>query len=82
MKTLVLVKIKAFGNMIKSTRERTFELWNIQKASGVSIKSVPEEPMEDEGEEEKKEPDLLAEPAVVIDIDLSAANANEEMKEE
>ena len=33
IKALVLVKIKAFGIMIRSTRERALELWNARKES-------------------------------------------------
>ena len=36
IKTLMLVKIKAFGNMIRETKERTLELYYVKKASAAA----------------------------------------------
>ena len=36
IKTLMLVKIKAFGNMVRETKERTFELYHVKKASAAA----------------------------------------------
>ena len=55
IKTLMLVKIKAFGNMIRDTKERTLELYHVRKQSASGDQPLkPDEPMVQE--EEKKEP--------------------------
>jgi len=36
IKTLMLVKIKAFGNMIRETKERTIELYHVKKQSAAA----------------------------------------------
>ena len=77
IQALVLVKIKAFGVMIRSTRERALELWSVRKQS-----NVPDKPMA----EEKKEAavlELLSEPLVdpvVIKVEIDSAMAQEELK--
>ena len=48
IQALVLVKIKAFGVMIRSTRERALELWSVRKQS-----NVPDKPMAEEKKEEE-----------------------------
>lgn len=54
IKTLMLVKIKAFGNMIRDTKDRTLELYHVRKQSASSDNPLKaDEPMQ---EEEKKEP--------------------------
>ena len=59
IKTLMLVKIKAFGNMIRETKDRTFELFKVKKLSSEASEKAenasdkkPDEVMQ---EEEKKE---------------------------
>ena len=59
VKTLMLVKIRAFGQMIKETRDRTVELYRVRKQSreddSASQGSVPEDlMMVDEAEELKQ----------------------------
>ena len=59
VKTLMLVKIRAFGQMIKETRDRTVELYRVRKQSreddSASQGSVPEDQMMvDEAEELKQ----------------------------
>lgn len=69
IKTLMLVKIKAFGNMIRETKDRTTELYLVKKQSAAAASSeqpkpvAADEPMQEEEkkqaiqpEEEKKDP--------------------------
>lgn len=52
MKTLMLIKIKAFGEMIKETKDKTIELYRIRKES-VDIDKIPKDISMQE--EEKKD---------------------------
>ena len=82
IKTLVLVKIKAFGAMIRETREKATELYNQRKKDNPSAqqeeeKSAPKEdqPMKEEGE---KLPEIMVKTKAVDEkkSDSAAANAN------
>ena len=42
IKTLMLVKIKAFGNMIRETKDRTQELYAVKKSSAAEAQSPKE----------------------------------------
>ena len=62
IKTLMLVKIKAFGNMIRETKDRTFELFKVKKISSEANNeksdnspAADKKPDEVMQEEEKKE---------------------------
>lgn len=57
IKTMMLVKIKAFGTMIRDTKERTIELYHVRKQSA-STYQLPKPKNTDEAmqEEEKKDP--------------------------
>lgn len=75
IKTLMLVKIKAFGNMVKETKDRTFELYRVKKQSAEAAEA--EKPKTDEVmlEEEKKEP------AQVIVVNVGASSEEEKKAE-
>ena len=59
IKTLMLVKIKAFGNMVKDTKDRALELYHVRKQSASSDQPLKkDEPMKQE--EEKKDPAIIS----------------------
>ena len=88
VKTLMLVKIRAFGQMIKETRDRTVELYRVRKESreedsashGMEDEvAVPEDQlMVDEAEERKQ----IAEESKEAIIAPEAAPTTEEQKQE
>ena len=73
IKTLMLVKIKAFGNMIRETKDRTQELYAVKKSSAAEAQS-PKETKDDAQmqEEEKKDP-----AQVVVKVNVGSEESKE-----
>ena len=60
VKALMLVKIKAFGNMLRETSQKTFELYNVRKQSKMDIEEEEEDNKEPKSEEEEESKDEAA----------------------
>lgn len=81
IKTLVLVKIKAFGAMIRETREKATELYGQRKKENPSAQEEQKsEPKEDQlmKEDGEKLPDIMVKIKAAAEkkADSAAADAN------
>ena len=81
VKALMLVKIKAFGNMLRETSQKTFELYNVRKQSKMDVEEEKKEPKEEESKDEaanKEDQPMKEDLAIIEEILVKKEEPSEE----